>query len=558
MAELELRVGVLANGPAVQRWQRLALEQLLAVPGVRPVVWVTPPDGKEPDPPRDRWRTALYRRWRRTRFDPPAMRPERIDDLLAGVPRLRCGVQRTGHAERFDADDLEAIAAHGPDVLLRLGFGILKGGILDLPRHGVWSFHHGDEEKYRGGPPGFWEIMQGDAVTGAVLQRLTERLDGGRILRKGWFNTIDHSLAETVDTVLTHSAVWPAQVARELLMGRNEAAEGVASTTNAPVYRYPTNRVFLDFLLRQARNKARFHRRELQEHEQWNIGLLHQPISELLKEKPNLNVRWLPDPAPDAFRADPFGYRTADGQLNVLYEKYQYAQGIGDISRVRPKRDNVLKRSRVMLTTGSHLSYPYVVQHEGAVYVVPESAASGRVDLFRVNEANDALEHVRTLLEEPVYDPTVFQWQGRWWLFGTLAPLTNVALHAWHAPSLESPWEPHALNPLKLDVRSARPGGTPFVHEGRLYRPAQDSASTYGHRIAINEVLELSPDRFAEQVARVVGPLTGTAFNAGLHTVSAVGDVTLVDGKRFVNVDEQRKRVRTRKLERLKQKKRSK
>ena len=60
------------------------------------------------------------------------------------------------------------------------------------------------------------------------------------------------------------------------------------------------------------------------------------------------------------------------------------------------------------------------------------------------------------------------------------------------------------------------------------------------------------------RLVRVVGPLSGTAFNAGLHTVSAVGDVTLVDGKRFVNVDEQRKRVRTRKLERLKQRKRSK
>jgi len=43
---------------------------------------------------------------------------------------------------------------------------------------GVWSWHHGDEDKYRGGPPAFWEIVNADPVTGALLQRLTERLDG--------------------------------------------------------------------------------------------------------------------------------------------------------------------------------------------------------------------------------------------------------------------------------------------------------------------------------------------------------------------------------------------
>ena len=68
-----------------------------------------------------------------------------------------------------------------PDVLVRFGFGIVKGPMLDLPTHGVWGFHHGDEEKFRGGPPGFWEIMHDDPVTGAVLQRLTEKLDAGRI-----------------------------------------------------------------------------------------------------------------------------------------------------------------------------------------------------------------------------------------------------------------------------------------------------------------------------------------------------------------------------------------
>ncbi len=45
---------------------------------------------------------------------------------------------------------------------------------------------------------------------------------------------------------------------------------------------------------------------------------------------------------------------------------------------------------------------------------------------------------------------------------------------------LEGPWEPHRRNPVKCDVRGSRPAGTPFVHGGELYRPAQDGSKRYG------------------------------------------------------------------------------
>lgn len=552
-----LRVGILCDGPVLQRWQAEAVRAVLAVPGVELCVMVehVPPSSEDRSTlsrqARRPWGSALYRRWRRTRFRQAAMAPEDITHLLSGVPVVRCTPALQGHARHFSPKDLEAIRGHGPDVLLRFGFGILKGAILDLPTHGVWSFHHGDPEHFRGGPPGFWEIMHGSPVTGAILQRLTERLDGGAILHQGWFKTIDHSLAETVDTVLLHSAVWPALVMRRLLNGDGTAAQGTVPNTLGPLYRYPGNFTFLSFLWKQFQNKLRFHREDMQLHEEWNIGVLYRPIHALLEEPPSLNVRWLSAPGASSFRADPFGYM-ADDQLNVLYEKFDHASGTGSIARLRPKRDNVLKRSRAMLETGTHLSYPYVVERDGHVYVVPENAAAGRVELYRVNPANDGLEHVTTLLEEPLFDPTVFEHDGRWWLFGTKAPLTNVALFAFHADRLEGPYRPHLLNPIKQDIRSARPGGTPFVHEGWLWRPAQDSSLTYGGRIALNRVLELSPTRFREETVKHIGPLEGTLWNKGLHTVASVGDVTLVDGKRFLSVPERQKEARERKLRRLK------
>ena len=61
---------------------------------------------------------------------------------------------------------------------------------------------------------------------------------------------------------------------------------------------------------------------------------------------------------------------------------------------------------------------------------------------------------------------------------------------------------------------------------------------------------ELSPTRFREEVARYIGPIKGS-YGQGMHTMSAVGELTLVDGKRYVHNKAQEERVRKRKWDRL-------
>ena len=75
------------------------------------------------------------------------------------------------------------------DVLLRHEFRIIKGKILNIPKYGIWSFHHGDNDINRGGPPGFWEIMFNQSVTGVTLQILNDKLDGGNVIEKGFYPT---------------------------------------------------------------------------------------------------------------------------------------------------------------------------------------------------------------------------------------------------------------------------------------------------------------------------------------------------------------------------------
>jgi hypothetical protein len=138
------------------------------------------------------------------------------------------------------------------------------------------------------------------------------------------------------------------------------------------------------------------------------------------------------------------------------------------------------------------------------------------------------------LLEDvEAVDPTIFEHGGRWWLsFASSVRGTHEAsaLQLYHAESPLGPWAPHRNNPVKVDVRSARPAGRVFHHEGRLYRPAQDGSPRYGTGIVVHELLELTPTSFREEeVTRISA--TWRPGLTGTHTINAAGGLTAIDAR---------------------------
>ena len=115
--------------------------------------------------------------------------PVDMQSELSDVEEIGVNPIRKRFVHRFEESDVDRIRAADLDVLLRFGFAIIRGGILDAARHGVWSYHHGDNRTYRGGPPCFWEIYNSDPVTGVTLQVLTEQLDAGRTLCRSFSAT---------------------------------------------------------------------------------------------------------------------------------------------------------------------------------------------------------------------------------------------------------------------------------------------------------------------------------------------------------------------------------
>ncbi|MDG5761819.1 formyltransferase family protein [Natronococcus sp. A-GB1] len=101
-------------------------------------------------------------------------------DCLASAEIRHVSPRIDGNWRELPSETVREIAERC-DIVVRYGFGLLRGGVLEAPDHGVLSFHPADVRRYRGlGTP--MAFLDGRETVGVTLQRLTEEIDGGEIV----------------------------------------------------------------------------------------------------------------------------------------------------------------------------------------------------------------------------------------------------------------------------------------------------------------------------------------------------------------------------------------
>ncbi|RZJ00871.1 MAG: hypothetical protein EON90_05565 [Brevundimonas sp.] len=271
----------------------------------------------------------------------------------------------------------------------------------------------------------------------------------------------------------------------------------------------------------------------------WRAGYVRKPLAHVLDRKglDPASIVWLP-PCPRSFQyvADPFGIER-DGVLTIFVEAFDYRVRRGEIHYLQYDADDRLVGQGVALAEPFHLSYPSLIEDGGELYMLPEGYKSGALTLYRCVRFPDRWEPVQPLTDQPAIDATVVRHGARWWMFHALPGPDNRAMRELHvawADSLKGPWTPHANNPVRMGFEASRPGGTAFVHGGALHLPVQDCLDTYGARIRVLRIDELTPDLFeATEVRRFEPDGLLAGFDDGLHTLSGMGDLTFIDVKQI-------------------------
>lgn len=500
---------------------------------------------------RSPWQAALHHRstlvyiayrWFEDRFFRPrpyALEPVDASGLLGDVPKLHVQPVQKGFSDRLTPEDVERIRGFDVDVFVRLGFRILRGDALRSARYGVWSYHHGDNLVNRGGPAGFWEVFGEEPLTGSILQVLTEDLDGGVVLFRSWSATVRTSVNHNRSNYYWKSLSFVPRMLEALHRdGPDAFQERVRQQNRAPdlyserLFTAPHNLPMAGLLARRLWKamKRRVYWRLF--YEQW--FLLYDP-------RPGISgsprrFRELVPPK-DRFWADPHVLER-DGRYWVFIEEFPYRIGKGHISVLEfdGKGRPVDTTPREVLSRPYHLSYPFLFEYGGELFMLPETIANRTVEVYRCVEFPGRWELHATLMQDvDAVDATLFEHGGRWWMFVAMRESPGASTHdelfLFHAEHpLSDRWTPHPRNPIVSDVRRARPAGPLFRKDGAIFRPAQDCSRHYGYGLRMHEVRRLDEAEYEEVEVGRLEP----RWRRGLtctHSFAHAGRLTVIDAR---------------------------
>ncbi|MBX9934340.1 MAG: formyl transferase [Methylobacterium sp.] len=274
----------------------------------------------------------------------------------------------------------------------------------------------------------------------------------------------------------------------------------------------------------------------------WRVGWRRLDGPDLIDLRAHPPSGWhdLPDDG-HRFYADPFALDHR-GRTILFVEDYEHARGKAIISAVEFDGTGPVGTPIPVLDEPYHLSYPFVFERDGAIWMIPEGSANRTVGLYRSTAFPGGWVKEATLLSGlTAGDVTLIERDGRWWMFATVRDFAadhdggpvrgsySDALHLWSAPDFRGPWVPHAQNPVLIDIASARPAGHIVERGGALIRPVQDGRRGYGEALSLARITRLDDDGFGQTVETTLRAGPGWPGKR-LHTLNRSANYEFIDG----------------------------
>jgi peptidoglycan/xylan/chitin deacetylase (PgdA/CDA1 family) len=149
--------------------------------------------------------------------------PERCFTLEDVAARYGFAVHRTGNLNGPAA--IAALRECQADLAVVLGTRILRPEVFSVPRLGSINLHKGKVPQYRGMPPGFWELYEGERTAGITVHFVSVKLDAGDVVETA---EVEISPLETPESLLEKLDQQGARtLARAVCKIQEGTAEGI-------------------------------------------------------------------------------------------------------------------------------------------------------------------------------------------------------------------------------------------------------------------------------------------------------------------------------------------
>ena len=374
------------------------------------------------------------------------------------------------------------------DLLVRFGMNLIKNPDALNLKHGIISFHHGDPTKYRGRPAGFYEVKNREPISGIAVQQISNKLDGGVILAKGFTRVHLHSYRKTLVQLYESGSLLLEKAFNSL----EDNTPYHDQNSDGCVYKLPTNTDVIKFSRQMVFYFARRMFLSIFTGKYWRIGLVEEENLEASEMKSTL-LEQIDSPKGALITADPF----FDFEGNVFAEVIRRGKPEGEIFTFQDGTWH-----KVDTPFDCHASYPQTVQIGDSSYIFPEIAQKFPPTLFHFEDMQ--LRVFRSIkikgIQNPrLIDATLYHQDDVWYLFCNLRNRSRAELYLFLSKSLELEFEAHRMSPIVIDPRAGRMGGSIYEKNTRLFRYAQDGSGEYGDGIYEFEIEELSPLVYRER-----------------------------------------------------------
>jgi len=419
---------------------------------------------------------------------------------------------------RSSGEDVEKVKALGLDLLINCGSVVPRGDILRASRLGVISFLQG----------GFWECYRRWPQTSFVIRRLSEGAGIGDELASGSFRTRFYYS-------LNQANVYKKSVAHLKNLLKTVASSGELPSNGRAPRPYPGELHRAPNLLECLVYACKLFKR-ISIKAAARMPMLRETFSiSVLRGKWDQAMSWRTVAASHPRRrywADPF-LHTRGGRTFCFVEDLVQKTEKGHITALELVGTRIVEHG-VALQEPFHLSFPFLFEYQGELYMCPESRASRQIRVYRCIEFPLKWELAKTLMEGvSAVDSMLFQKGGKWWMLTSIDEsgagdhCSELYLFSADSP-LSATWVPHRQNPILVDSIGGRNGGLVIDGE-RLFRLGQcQGFDQYGQSLRVYEIKEVSESRYAEELVTEIKPNFRKGI-VGTHHLSTDGRTTVID-----------------------------